>query len=154
MPHAEQIGAQRWYAVPDDMSALGSWCVMNVPKTPVIADPDAGEYQIARYLSPEEAEQMAHAHNAGLAGRPEVRHRRYRVRPEDVLVFDELGEILELARTLLAETEREPEMHPFTEIRYLRAVLTRALAALELLTEGVIRLRAETEEVITVEDRL
>lgn len=145
MPSAEEIGAQRWYAVVDDMSALGSWCVMNTPNSPVAADPATGEYQIARYLSQTEAEQMADLHNAALAGRPWTRPARYRVRVDDVLIFDQLGETLSRAEELLRQAEQTPVGYPLTEIRHQRAVLSEVLAALSLLTEGAIRLRSEDE---------
>lgn len=145
MPNAEQIGTQRWYAVVDDMSALGSWCVMNTPKSPVSADPDTGEIQIARYLSEGEAHQVANLHNAGLAGRPWSRPERYRVRADDVLIFDHLGETLNKAEELLRAAEDTPAGYLMSEIRHHRAVLREILAALSLLTEGAIRLRAEPE---------
>lgn len=147
MTNPEDIAAQRWYAVIDDMSALGSWCVMNVAKSPVQSDPATGELQIARYLSEADAHQIAEHHNAGLAGKPWTRPDRYRVRAEDALIFDHLGETIARAEGLLGTTEAS------CEIRQLRAVLAEVLAALNLLTEGAIRLRAETEEVVGMQDR-
>lgn len=138
MTNPEDIAAQRWYAVIDDMSALGSWCVMNVPKSPVHADPATGELWIARYLSEAAAHQIAEHHNAGLAGKPWTRPERYRVRAEDALIFDDLGETITRAERLLSATEVS------SEIRQLRAVLDEVLGALNLLTEGAIRLRAQT----------
>lgn len=138
LTNPEDIAAQRWYAVVDDMSALGSWCVMNVPKTPVQADPATGELWIARYLSESAARQIAEHHNAGLAGQPWTRPDRYRVRVEDALIFDDLGETITRAEGLLSATETGGE------IGQLRAVLTEVIGALNLLTEGAIRLRAQT----------
>jgi hypothetical protein len=136
MTNPEDIAAQRWYAVIDDMSALGSWCVMNVAKSPVQSDPATGELQIARYLSEAAAHQIAEHHNAGLAGKPWTRPERYRVRAEDALIFDDLGETIARAEGLLGAEAGG-------EIRQLRAVLGEVLGALNLLTEGAIRLRAE-----------
>jgi len=137
MTNPEDIAAQRWYAVIDDMSALGSWCVMNVAKSPVQSDPATGELQIARYLSEADAHQIAEHHNAGLAGKPWTRPDRYRVRAEDAVIFDDLGETITRAEGLLSAEAGG-------EIRQLRAVLGEVLGALNLLTEGAIRLRAET----------
>lgn len=156
MPDVEQIGAQRWHAVVDDMSALGSWCVMNTPKTPVHSDPAAGEIQIARYLSEGEARQMVDLHNAGLAGHPRSRPDRYRVQMDDVLIFDELGATLNRAQEMLEDAEATPDGYLITEIRHHRAVLREVLAALSLLTEGAIRLRAEPDprEAVSMLDSL
>src|SRR4051812_44600070 len=122
MANVDEIGAQRWYAVPDDMSVAGSWCVMNVGKTPVASDPATGELQIARYLCEQEARRIADLHNAELAGRPSTRPERYRVLTEDALVFDEIGEALGRADTLFEANE-------------VRGVLREALRAMNLLTE-------------------
>lgn len=144
MLNHQDIAAQRWYAVEDDMSALGGWCVMNVEKTPVSSDPATGEIQIARYLSEDAAQLIADQHNAGLAGQPWLRPSRYRVRAEDALIFDRLGETINQAEFLLREAEQIPAAHPLSEIRAHRAVLAEILEALNLLTEGAIRLRSET----------
>jgi len=144
LTNPEDIAAQRWYAVVDDMSALGSWCVMNVDKGPVQADPATGELWIARYLSEAAARQIAEHHNAALAGSPQTRPQRYQVRAEDALIFDDLGETIARAEDLLNTAPDVTAHHPFSEIRQLRAVLTEVLGALNLLTEGAIRLRAET----------
>lgn len=139
MPDPHDIAAQRWYAVMDDMSALGSWCVMNAPKTPVQADPAIGEVQIARYLTEGEARQMAEMHNAGLAGRPWTRPDRYRVRAEDTAIFDELGQTIARAEQILDADQRSTGP---MEMSHLRGILLEVVEALNLLTESAIRLRS------------
>jgi hypothetical protein len=148
MPDAEELAGQHWYAVEDDMTGAG-WCVMNVPKSPILADPGTGEYQIARRLSENDARMIAELHNAGLAGQPWTRPQRYRVRAEDALIFDQLGDALARAGDRLADAEDTPSSHPLSEIRHQRAVLREVLTALNLLTEGAIRLRSQdAKEVI------
>lgn len=143
MPDTDQIARQRWYAVTDDMSALPSWCVMNVAKTPVAADPATGEYQIARYLSEYDARVIADNHNAGLAGKPAERPVRYRVNDEDVPVFDDLGATITRAEELLKSADDTPSYQPSTEIAHVKGVLHQVVHALNLLTEGAIRLRSQ-----------
>jgi hypothetical protein len=147
VPDAEDLATQRWYAVVDDMNSNG-WCVMNVPKTPVTADLATGEYQIARGLLEPDAHSIADQHNAGLAGQPWTRPERHRVRAEDALIFDELGETIDRAQRLFYEAESAPADQPTTELRHHRLVLAEILAALNLLTETTIRLRAQPREVI------
>lgn len=146
MPKPEDIAEQRWFAMPDDLTDSG-WCLMNAQISPVAANPDFGQYQIARRLPQADAQQIAELHNAGLAGRPWTRPERYRVRAEDTPIFDELGATITAAEQLLQEAERTPAMQPLTEIRHLRAVLREVLAALSLLTEGAIRLRAQGAQI-------
>jgi hypothetical protein len=147
VPDAEELATQRWYAVVDDMTTNG-WCVMNVPKTPMAADLATGEYQIARGLLEPDAHAIADQHNAGLSGQPWTRPERHRVRAEDALIFDQLGETIDRAQTLLEDAEATPTEDWVTEIRRQRAVLREVLAALNLLTEGAIRLRSQHSETV------
>ncbi len=67
-PHVRELLAQRWYVVVNDV--VGGWSVSNVDKPISQQDPKNGEWEIADFVTRDEAEAIAAEHNMRF-GEPE-----------------------------------------------------------------------------------